>query len=1002
MARGFCGLMRFEGNLPLEGTKLLRDVVTGFLLVMVSLAASTEGFSFQIAPFRTWIIFGGEVIATKIRNATQLLSCKLGELVPEAWGECPNCKVPIDNSNVNLQWPELPAGVKFDPTDPEILEHLERKINMGNPGPPSLIDHFIPTIKEVEGICYTHPENLPGIKMDGSSSYFFHRISNAYGCGKRKRRKIRCNNHTADDENIRWHKTGRSKEIHENNGVKKGLKKILVLYKGSRQDKIEQANWVIHQYSLGLEDEKDGELVVSKVFYQLSSKQTCTPEMDSVTEEASDALTIKSDPITTITNPPQPRRPMNSPCDTEQNGTISHDQEEGECGTSILRPKVEPENLPGCSGTASTDEDSLKLEALLQWCSDLPGDPVAPLEEPLPFPGMDAFSAMSPDLGFSLALISDLQNFVYVGLRISTRVAVLQSISVSLHVDPAFCLSSRLGKDDPNSKPSPNSVVETSRKPFPSMAPPTSTAAAVAAAARAAPTSAAALSLFKSALSADAVLSPLAVLPHLTGGDAPSSLPSLLLAATAAARPHATSLRLYARIKSLSLPISAASLHPLLSALPSAPAFALFADMFRLRLPLCTTTFNIMLRHLCFSGKPSRALQLLRQMPRPNAVTYNTVIAGFCSRGRVQAAMDIMREMRERGGIAPNQYTYGTVISGWCKVGRVDEAAKVFDEMLTKGEVKPEAVMYNALIGGYCDQGKLDTAFLYCHKMLERGVAMTVATYNLLVHALFMDGRGTEAYELVEEMGGKGLAPDVFTYNILINGHCREGNVKKALEVFETMSRKGVRATGVTYTSLIYALSKKGQVQETDKLFDEAVKRGIRPDLVLYNALINSHSSSGDIDRAFEIMGEMEKKRIAPDDVTYNTLMRGLCLLGRVDEARKLIDDMTKRGIKPDLVTYNTLIRGYSMKGDVKDALRIRNEMMDKGFNPTLLTYNALIQGLCKNGQGDDAENMVKEMVENGITPDDSTYISLIEVLTTEDERAIEDEQLAPEDATKA
>nr|CAE05864.3 OSJNBa0044K18.6 [Oryza sativa Japonica Group] len=869
-----------------------------------------------------WIIAGGKVIATKIRNATQLLSCKLGELVPEAWRECPNCKCHIDNSDVTLQWPEFPDGVKFDPSDLEVLEHLERKINLGNPGPQGLIDHFIPTLEKI------------------------------------------------------YH-----------NGVLKGWKKILVLYKGSKKNKIVQANWVMHQYNLGVEEGgEDGELVVSKVFYQLSSKQTGTPEMDSVTEEASDALTIRSDPITPITNPPLPRCLMNSPCDTEQNGTISHDQE-GECSTSTLRPMVEAGNRAGCSAGASTAGDF--NEDLLQRC-EFPEDPVPTLDDTLPFLYTDETDLFSwEDFQFGSQ-----ESFGWVDGD-HTLVQFLY-----------LCMWDRLLVDDllrEKSIPLPNSV-ENSRKtllrsPQFHMAPPTSAAAAVAAAARASPTSAAALALFKSVLSADKALSPLAVLPHLDG--APSSLPNLLLTASAAVRPHATSLRLYSRMKSLSLPISTASLHPLLSALPSAPAFALFADMFRLRLPLCTTTFNIMLRHLCSAGKPARALELLRQMPRPNAVTYNTVIAGFCSRGRVQAALDIMREMRERGGIAPNQYTYGTVISGWCKVGRVDEAVKVFDEMLTKGEVKPEAVMYNALIGGYCDQGKLDTALLYRDRMVERGVAMTVATYNLLVHALFMDGRGTEAYELVEEMGGKGLAPDVFTYNILINGHCKEGNVKKALEIFENMSRRGVRATVVTYTALIYALSKKGQVQETDKLFDEAVRRGIRPDLVLYNALINSHSTSGNIDRAFEIMGEMEKKRIAPDDVTYNTLMRGLCLLGRVDEARKLIDEMTERGIQPDLVTYNTLISGYSMKGDVKDALRIRNEMMNKGFNPTLLTYNALIQGLCKNGQGDDAENMVKEMVENGITPDDSTYISLIEGLTTEDERAIDDERLAAADAAK-
>lgn len=330
---------------------------------------------------RPWIIAGGKVIATKIRNATQLLSCKLGELVPEAWKECPNCKCHIDNSDVTLQWPEFPDGVKFDPSDLEVLEHLERKINLGNPGPQGLIDHFIPTLEKVEGICYTHPENLPGIKLDGTSSHFFHRISNAYGSGQRKRRKISHTGHAASDENIRWHKTGKSKQIYHN-GVLKGWKKILVLYKGSKKNKIVQANWVMHQYNLGVEEGgEDGELVVSKVFYQLSSKQTGTPEMDSVTEEASDALTIRSDPITPITNPPLPRCLMNSPCDTEQNGTISHDQE-GECSTSTLRPMVEAGNRAGCSAGASTAGDF--NEDLLQRC-EFPEDPVPTLDDTLPF-----------------------------------------------------------------------------------------------------------------------------------------------------------------------------------------------------------------------------------------------------------------------------------------------------------------------------------------------------------------------------------------------------------------------------------------------------------------------------------------------------------------------------------------------------------------------------------------------------------------------------------------
>ena len=52
--------------------------------------------------------------------------------------------------------------MKFDPSDQELLEHLEEKIGVGGSKPHMFIDEFIPTVENDAGICYSHPENLPG------------------------------------------------------------------------------------------------------------------------------------------------------------------------------------------------------------------------------------------------------------------------------------------------------------------------------------------------------------------------------------------------------------------------------------------------------------------------------------------------------------------------------------------------------------------------------------------------------------------------------------------------------------------------------------------------------------------------------------------------------------------------------------------------------------------------------------------------------------------------
>ncbi|XP_010245578.1 PREDICTED: NAC domain-containing protein 73-like isoform X2 [Nelumbo nucifera] len=186
---------------------------------------------------------------------------------------CPSCGHRIQSQDQAgiPDLPGLPAGVKFDPSDQELLEHLEAKVRSDMHRLHPLIDEFIPTLEGENGICYTHPEKLPGVNKDGLSRHFFHRPSKAYTTGTRKRRKV----HTdADGSETRWHKTGKTRPVFVG-GRLKGYKKILVLYTNyGKQRKPEKTNWVMHQYHIGNnEEEKDGELVVSKVFYQTQPRQ---------------------------------------------------------------------------------------------------------------------------------------------------------------------------------------------------------------------------------------------------------------------------------------------------------------------------------------------------------------------------------------------------------------------------------------------------------------------------------------------------------------------------------------------------------------------------------------------------------------------------------------------------------------------------------------------------------------------------------------------------------
>ncbi|XP_023547252.1 NAC domain-containing protein 75-like [Cucurbita pepo subsp. pepo] len=210
-------------------------------------------------------------------TSSDLIDAKLEEHQKCGSKQCPGCGHKLERSVQD--WLGLPAGVKFDPTDQELIEHLEAKVEAKNDiKSHPLIDEFIPTLDGEDGICYTHPEKLPGVTRDGLSRHFFHRPSKAYTTGTRKRRKIQteCDiqGGGGGGGETRWHKTGKTRPVMVN-GRQKGCKKILVLYTNfGKNRKPEKTNWVMHQYHLGQhEEEREGELVVSKIFYQTQPRQ---------------------------------------------------------------------------------------------------------------------------------------------------------------------------------------------------------------------------------------------------------------------------------------------------------------------------------------------------------------------------------------------------------------------------------------------------------------------------------------------------------------------------------------------------------------------------------------------------------------------------------------------------------------------------------------------------------------------------------------------------------
>ncbi|XP_062233111.1 SUPPRESSOR OF GAMMA RESPONSE 1-like [Phragmites australis] len=294
----------------------------------------------------SWII-DSQRFATKIKNASGSFDPSKQKWISNPSKECPKCSHVIDNSDVVHQWPGLPKGVKFDPSDEELLWHLLAKHGKAGAKPHPFIDEFIPTVEENDGICYTHPQKLPGVKQDGHVSHFFHRTFKAYNTGTRKRRKI----NTDDLADVRWHKTGKTKPVLVS-GKHLGCKKIMVLYISTvKGGKPEKTNWVMHQYHLGTgEDEKEGEYAVSKLFFQHKSGEKNAQELttgDSVEAIAAEADLPDFPSLPSEehigTNQEVTQNPKDNPYQVNGNCEINIEENAAEENV-VLPPSEKPEN----------------------------------------------------------------------------------------------------------------------------------------------------------------------------------------------------------------------------------------------------------------------------------------------------------------------------------------------------------------------------------------------------------------------------------------------------------------------------------------------------------------------------------------------------------------------------------------------------------------------------------------------------------------------------------
>jgi len=262
------------------------------------------------------------------------------------------------------------------------------------------------------------------------------------------------------------------------------------------------------------------------------------------------------------------------------------------------------------------------------------------------------------------------------------------------------------------------------------------------------------------------------------------------------------------------------------------------------RTTLTSEAYIPIVKYFLARGMISQALDQLNLMKKlgikPVQKIYNILIEG-CAQREVLECVEELIEKMEDSGMNLDYEIYPELVTAYANKGKMKQAIAIFDIFSREKGNEKEAIAksYEALIYAWVTQGKHSETMELIKEMMENGLILDVALYNVIIKECTKAGKMDVATQIYEMLKNK-QAPNLRTFSMLVFGWIHKGELEKALQIFNQMKHFQISPSLEMYNRLVCAFLDKKMINEASDMVQLITNCGLKPRQKLSDQIYNS------------------------------------------------------------------------------------------------------------------------------------------------------------------